>query len=81
MRTLVMADLAVEGPHSLEPVEPAYRYHREELEDPVPPLHYLERDVADHLLPTTVPEPIRLRGIGGTTMLATVSSLARGLFG
>ena len=60
------------SPHYLEAVEAeeVLRYPREELEEPIPWLHYLGYDVGDHLLPTTVPEPIRIRGIGGTTMLA-----------
>ena len=69
-----MADLAPEGPHYLEPLEQeeaeerVLRYQLRELEDPAPQLHYLEYDVDDHLLPTIVPEPIRIRGVGGTTM-------------
>ena len=70
-----MADLAPEGPHYLESLdleeeveERVLRYHRRQLEEPVPQLHYLEYDVDEHLVHTTVPEPIRIRGVGGTTM-------------
>ena len=70
-----MADLAPEGPHSLESLdveeeveERVLRYQLREREDPVPPFQYLDYDVDDHLLHTTVPDPIRIRGVGGTTM-------------
>ena len=70
-----MADLALEGPHSLESLDVeeeveqrVLRYQLREIEDPAPPLHYLDYDVDEHLLHTTVPDPIRIRGVGGTTM-------------
>ena len=70
-----MADLAPEGPHSLESLDVEeeveqriLRYQLREIEDPAPPLHYLDYDVDEHLLHTTVPDPIRIRGVGGTTM-------------
>lgn len=78
-----MADLAPEGPHYLESLdleeeveERVLRYHRRQLEEPVPQLHYLEYDVDEHLVHTTVPEPIRIRGVGGTTMLVTYIPLS-----
>lgn len=69
-----MADLALEGPHYLESVEDEEeeeripRFTLRELERTEPPLQRHEYDIDDHLLPTTVPEPIRIRGIGGTTV-------------
>ena len=70
-----MADLALEGLDYLEPLEAdvrVLRYHRREPETPPlndPPLHHLaDYDMDESLLSTTVPEPIRIRGVGGTTM-------------
>lgn len=69
-----MADLALEGLDYLEPLEEdvrVLRYHRRELESPSlddPPPHLLDYELDESLLSTTVPEPIRIRGVGGTTM-------------
>lgn len=75
-RVVAMADLASEGLDYLEPLEAdpvrVLRYHRREPETPPlgdrPPLHHLDYDVDESLLRTTVPEPLRIRGVGGTTM-------------
>lgn len=67
-----MADLALEGPDYLEPLEEevrVLRYRHRELESPA--FHeqrHLEYELDESLLCTTVPEPIRIRGVGGTTM-------------
>lgn len=66
-----MADIALplEGPDYLEAEVRILRYHQRELDTPTPPhLQYGEYDVDESLLNTTVPDPIRIRGVGGTTM-------------
>lgn len=70
-----MADIALEGPDYLEPLETevrVLRYHHRELETPALRLDDLEYggldDVDESLLSTTVPDPVRVRGVGGTTM-------------
>ena len=73
VRDAMAADLALEGPDYLEPLEAEVRglkYHQRELETPPLDLHHLnlEYDIDERLLSTTVPDPIRIRGVGGTTM-------------
>ena len=66
-----MADIAfpLEGLESLEAEVRVLRYHQRELDTPTPPhLRCLDYDVDESLLATTVPDPIRIRGVGGTTM-------------
>ena len=67
-----MADLALEGPDYLEPLEEevrVLRYHHRELDSPVfDEQRHPEYELDESLLCTTVPEPIRIRGVGGTTM-------------
>lgn len=66
-----MADVL--GPDYLDPLEEesrVFRYHHRELDSPINHLEYELDDVGldESLLSTTVPEPVRVRGVGGTTM-------------
>ena len=69
-----MADIALEGPDFAEPLEAEVRilgYRQRELEVPVLQLRDVDsrfEDVDESLLSTTVPEPVRVRGVGGTTL-------------
>lgn len=66
-----MADVL--GPDYLDTLEEearVFRYHQRELDSPISHLEYELDDVGldESLLSTTVPEPVRVRGVGGTTM-------------
>lgn len=68
-----MADVI--GPDYLDPLEEearVFRYPHREVDSPINrlSLDYGLDDVGldESLLNTTVPEPVRVRGVGGTTM-------------
>lgn len=70
-----MADLFLEEPDfelRLQPVEAEVRFlSAREIDSSLPSLSQGSRfgDYVDEsLLPTTVPDPIKLRGVGGTTL-------------
>ena len=67
-----MADLVVlEGPEYLPPLEADVRvldYCQREVSSPVFAHDSRFEDVDENLLSTTVPEPVCLRGVGGTTL-------------